>query len=224
VTTYLTLQQEVSRDLADPSNQTFDVNAVKDFIQQGLAEVQRFAPDMFQEDLDPTPNTLVYPLRSAYFPGNPQPEVRLVRVEVWSGSPSRFKLKIKSKSGQPTRDSVAGWEVWDGQLELPSPIVDNYIDATNDTIRVWGYSPYAPISADADVVPVSAELELAVRHFCRVEAMRKLIGSRVLFKQWQAKSNNTDVTLGQLNSDLQVAEETWRRMKRELKVTEQSPD
>lgn len=223
MTTYLALQTLVSRDLADPSNQTFDINAVKDFIQQGLSEIARIAPLQFQEDITPTTNTLVYPLRSAAF-SVPPPETRLVRVEVWTGSPLRFKLKIKAKAGQPTRDSVAGWEVWAGKLELPSPIVDGGVSVATDTIRVWGYSPYSPISADADVVPVSAELELAIRTFCRVEGMRRLIGSRVLFKQWQTRSNNSDVTLGQLNSDLQAAAENWRRLSRALKVPEQNPD
>lgn len=223
MTTYLSLQQTVARDLADPSNQTFDVNAVKDFIQQALAEIARIAPEQFQEDLVPVAQQLVYPLRTALFT-TAQPEMRLVRVEVWTGTPARFKLKIKAKAGQPSRDSIAGWEVWAGKLELPSWVVDTYIVPTTDTIRVWGYSPYAPISADADVVPVSIELELAIREFCRVQAMRKLIGSRVLFKQWQTRSNNTDVTLGTLNSDLQIAEENWRKLSRSLKVPEQNPD
>lgn len=223
MTAFSALQTLVSRDLADPSRLTFDVDAVKDFIQQGLAEIARFAPEQFQEDLTPVAAQIKYPLRSTLFT-TPQPEIRLVRVEIWTGNPSRFKLKIKAKAGQPTRDSNAGWEVWSGALELPATVVDYYITASQDSIRVWGYSPYAPISADADVVPVSAELELALRTYCRVEGMRRLIGSRVLFKQWQASSNNTDVTLGQLNSDLQVAEEQWRRLSRSLKVPEQNPD
>jgi hypothetical protein len=222
MTAYSTLQANVSRDLADPSRQTFDVDAVRDFIQQGLAAVSRVAPEQFQEDLDAIDGQLVYQLRSLVFPA-PVPEIRLVRVEVWTGTPQRFKFKVKAKAGQTARDSIAGWEVWGGKLEIPDWVEAN-IDAALDTIRVWGYSPYAPISADADIVPVSAELELAVRSYCRVEAMRKLVGSRTLFKQWQARSNNTDVTLGQLNSDLQVAEEEWRRLARSLKVPEQSPD
>lgn len=223
MTAYSALQTLVSRDLADPNLQTFDVNAVKDFIQQALGELQRIAPLQFQEDLVPVTSQLVYPLRTAFFTSAP-PEVRVVRVEVWTGTPARFKQKIKAKAGQPSRDSGSGWEVWNGSLELPSWIVDNYVSPATDIIRVWGYSPYAPISADADVVPVSAELELALRTFCRVEAMRKLIGSRTLFKQWQTKSNNTDVTMGSLNSDLQAAEEHWRRVSRALKVPEQNPD
>lgn len=223
MTTYLQLQGSVAADLADPSNQTFDVNAIKTFIQAGLAEVQRFAPDMFQEDLAPVASQVLYPLRSAIF-STPVPEVRLVRVEVWRGSPSRFAFKITAKAGQPSKTTESGWEVWDGQLELPGWVVDQTINVATDTIRVWGYSPYAPISADADVVPVSADLELAVREFCRVAAMRRLVSSRTLFKQWQVRSNNTDVTLGQLNSDLQVAEEQWRRLSRALKVPEQNPD
>lgn len=222
MTTFGSLQTLVSRDLSDPSLQTFDVDAVKDFIQQGLAAIGRVAPDQFQEDVTPVSGTTSYLLRSAIFPAA-VPEVRLVRVEVWRGTPPAFAFKIKAKAGQPSRDSVAGWEVWNGSLEIPDWVMAAINPAT-DTIRVWGYSPYAPVVADADVVAVSAELELAVRKFCRVEALRRLTASRVLFKQWQARSNNTDVTLGQLNSDLQVAEEEWRRLARALKVPEQNPD
>ena len=223
MTAYSTLQTYVARDLSDPNNGTFDVDAVKDFIQQGLAEIGRIAPQQFQEDLTPVDEQLEYLLRSADFTSTPVPEIRLVRVEVWTGTPSRFKFSIKSKAGQPSRYSDSGWEVWNGTLEIPA-WVEGWIDPTTDIIRVWGYSPHPPISADADVVPVSAELELAIRTFCRVEGLRRLTSSRVLFKQWQARSNNTDVTLAGLNSDLQVAEEQWRRLARALKVPEQNPD
>lgn len=222
MTAYSALQTLVSRDLSDPSRQTFDVDAIKDFIQQGLSAVGRVAPEQFQEDLTPVTGQTVYQLRSTEFSAIPVPEIRLVRVEVWTDIPPRFRFKIKAKAGMPTRDSIAGWEVWAGSLEIPGIIAD--LITTNDLIRVWGYSPYTPISADDDVVPVSAELELAIRTFCRVEGLRRLTSSRVLFKQWQARSNNTDVTLGQLNSDLQVAEDEWRRLSRALKVPEQNPD
>lgn len=224
MTSFLNLQTYVSRDLADPDKQTFDADAVKDFIQQGLAAIARIAPAQFIEDLTPVTNQTSYPLRQAIF-GALTPEIRVVRVEVWSGTPSVFRYKIRSKAGQTTRDSIAGWEVWNGSLEIPYwNAYANILNPVTDIIRVWGYSPYGPISADADVVPVSAELELAIRTFCRVEGMRRLIGSRVLFKQWQTRSNNSDVTLGQLNSDLQIADEEWRRLSRALKVPEQNPD
>lgn len=221
MTTYLNLQGLVSADLSDPDQDTFDVDAVKAFIQQGLAAVARIAPDQFQEDLTPVTAATSYPLRLAEF-GVAVPEIRLVRVEVWRGTPSRFAMKVKAKAGQPSRDSISGWEVWGGQLEIPDWIADQI--QTTDIIRVWGYSPYVPIVNDADVVPVSAELELALRTFCTVEGLRRLTRSRVLFKQWQTNSNNTDVTLAGLNSDLQVAEDSWRKLSRELKVPEQNPD
>lgn len=224
MTDYAALQTLVSRDLSDPDRQTFDVDAVKDFIQQGLATVARSAPQQFQEDLDYVDDQLVYPLRQDEFGvGSRVPEIRLVRVEIWRGGPpARFAAKVKSKAGQPTRDSTAGWEVWNGQLEIPQGVGDSL--SVGDLIRVWGYSPYPPVVADVDVIPVSAELELVVRQVCRVEGMRKLIGSRVLFKQWQTRSNNTDVTMGQLNSDLQAADEQLRRLLRAIKVPEQNPD
>jgi len=200
---------------------TFDVDTVKDFIQQALAAVARVAPQQFQEDLTAVPEQTNYQLRASDFP-SAVPEIRVVRVEVWTGVPAKFWYKIKAKAGQPTRDSIAGWEVWGGVLEIPGYIADSL--TADEAIRVWGYSPYPPISDDIDVVPVSSELELALRKYCRVEGLRRLTSSRVLFKQWQTRSNNTDVTLGQLNSDLQVAEEEWRRLSRELKVPEQNPD
>jgi len=221
MTAYAALQTLVSRDLSDPDRNTFNVDAVKDFIQQGLAAVARVAPEQFQEDLDPVSGQTSYLLRDPLFDA-PVPEIRLVRVEVWTGTPPSFRFKIKGKAGMPTRDSVAGWEVWNGSLEIPGYIATML--GTDDLIRVWGYSPYTPIVADEDIVPVSAELELAIRTFCRVEGLRRLTSSRVLFKQWQARSNNSDVTLGQLNSDLQVAEDEWRRLSRALKVPEQNPD
>lgn len=223
MTAYSELQTAVSRDLADPGRQTFDVDAVKDFIQQGLSELARIAPMEFQEDLDPVADQLIYPLRANIF-AVPQQEIRLTRVEVWTGTPSRFQWKVRAKAGQPTRDSIAGWEVWGGKLELSQFDMDAITAFGAELIRVWGYSPYDPISNDNDVVPVSAELEQALRTYCRVEGLRRLTSSRVLFKQWQTRSNNTDVTLGMLNSDLQVAEEQWRRLARSLKVPLQNPD
>src|SRR6476659_6051203 len=118
MTAYSALQTLVSRDLSDPDRQTFDVDAVKDFIQQGLAAIARIAPDQFQEDLTPVAGQTEYPLRSAVFAATAVPEIRLVRVEVWRGTPSKFAFKIKAKAGQPARDSVAGWEVWAGSLEI----------------------------------------------------------------------------------------------------------
>jgi hypothetical protein len=221
MTAYSALQTYVSRDLSDPSNLTFDTDAVKDFIQKAIAEVGRVSPQQFQEDITPVDGQLTYLLRSDDFNAVAVPEIRLVRVEVWDDTPA-FRFSVKAKAGQPSRYSNSGWEVWNGTLEIPSWVETN-ISAT-DTIRVWGYSPYPPISDDADVVPVSADLELAIRDYCRVQALRKLTSSRVLFKQWQARSNNTDVTLAMLNSDLQQAEQDWRRMSRELRVPEQNPD
>lgn len=222
MTAYVDLQAKVSRDLSDPDRQTFTVDAIKDFIQQGMAELGRLAPQEFQEDIDPVADQLVYPLRSNVF-SVPVQEMQVIRVELWQGTPARFLMKVIAKSGQPTHNSIAGWEVWAGNLEIPQQYMD-FVDTATMIFRVWGYSPYPDLVDDADVVPVSSELELALRTYCRVEGMRTLVGSRVLFKQWQVRSNNTDVTLGALNSDLQIAEDQWRRLARSLKVIRQTPE
>lgn len=220
MTSFLNLQTYVSRELADPSKLTFDVDAVKDFIAQGLAALSRIAPDEYQEDITPVSGQFSYQLRSSiYTTGLTPREVRLHRVEFWSGTPSRFAWKVRSKAGQPSGDSLSGWALFAGNLEIPQYEVDAMVAYNpNGIIRVWGYAPYIMPVNDADIVPVGSELELALRTFCKVEGLRRLTSSRVLFKQWQARSNNTDVTLGNLNSDLQVAEDQWRRLSRELKV------
>lgn len=220
MTTFVNLRAAVSRDLADPSGLTFDVNAVTDFISQGLAALSRIAPDQYQEDLDVQANVFSYQLRSALYTVGLSPrEIRLHRVEYWAGTPSRFGWKVRSKAGQPSQDSLSGWAVFAGNLEVPQHEVDAMVAYDpNGLLRVWGYAPYIMPVNDNDIVPVGAELENALRTFCKVEGLKRLTSSRVLFKQWQARSNNTDVTLGSLNSDLQVAQDEWRRLARELKV------
>jgi hypothetical protein len=70
---------------------------------------------------------------------------------------------------------------------------------------------------------VSHELETAMRSYCRVEALRRLIVERDLFTQWQTRSNNTDVSPAALMNGLAQAEESWRRTERRLTVLREAP-
>lgn len=79
------------------------------------------------------------------------------------------------------------------------------------------------IPVDADVIPFTAGVEEALVIYCYIEALRRLIGNRALFTQWQTRSNNTDVTPAALMNDLNIAQEEWRRKSRAILVLRETP-
>src|SRR4051812_43969175 len=117
--TFLELRTRASSALRDPDGKTFDPAAIGELVNAGLAEVGRFAPERFQEDITPVADTLAYPLRAAVFP-NGVPEVEVVRVELWDGSqtPARFLARLQPADGEYVNASATGWKVWYGTLEL----------------------------------------------------------------------------------------------------------
>lgn len=63
MTTLAELKTQAASLLYDPENRTFDSAALGYFINGGIAEVSRIAPQTFREDVDLLPDTLAYPLR-----------------------------------------------------------------------------------------------------------------------------------------------------------------
>jgi hypothetical protein len=219
-TTYGELQTKVSRAIQDPSNATFGVETVKDMILAAWAEIGRIAPQRFQENIDPIADTTTYQLRTLYFTGAVD-ELEVQKVELWetTGIRPRAWKQVPALSEHPSglSYSQAGWFEWGGILTLPDRAVD-LIDPDIHLIRVWGYSPWPPVVADLDVVPFGQEREQALILFCYVEALRRLIGNRTLFTQWQTRSNNTDVSMASLMSDFNMATEEWRRKAARIQV------
>lgn len=216
MTTFAELQTKVARAIADVDNQVFTSDVVKDMIYQGLAEVGRLAPVMFQEDITPVADQLEYQLQAVDLP-NATPEIEVSRVEVWdtSDTPARFQSLVQPASAQPYRLSEGGWEVWNGTLRIPNRVED-YLVPEDHTIKVWGYRPYVTPTVDADVLECSAEQEQAVLAYIKVEALKALIASRDLFTQWQTRTNNTDVSPASLMNQLSLAEDSWRRKARSI--------
>lgn len=224
-TTYGELQTKVSRALRDEGNRTFSAEVIKDMIQAAWPEIGRVAPQHFQEDITPLADTLSYQLRADEF-AQAVEDIEVNRVELWDGSvvpatPVRF---IEPAAAHPTglSYSQSGWRVWGGVLELPNRVVD-MIDPTKHIIRVWGYSPWTEVSDDADVLPFGKDREEAVVLLCFIESLRRLIGNRVLFTQWQTRSNNTDITPASLMNDLNIAQDEWRRKSRSIFVIREAP-
>lgn len=218
MTAFSALRASISHDLSDDGGDTFDVVAVKDMVNAGIAEISRFAPRAYQEDITPVADTLSYRLQSSVFSA-PEPEIMSHRVEVWDNSrtPPWFLFLARSLVGEYMDTTSAGWEVFGGLLSLTNAQA-SVLDPARHLIRVWGYSPYPQLVNDNDTFPGPKTLEFAVRKFCRVEALRRLSLQRDLFTQWQRQPNNSDVSPASLLSALAAAEDDWRRTARNLVI------
>lgn len=218
-TTFGELKTKVASALRDPDAKTFSEEDVKDFIQMGLVEVGRLAPEQFMEELTLTEDTMDYVLRSGAFNGEVVPEIEVVRVEVWNGDPTPPEQVCVVNPGalEPYNSSDVGYTVWGGSLYLPSwvhRVVDGH--EADYVIRVFGYSPYVPPSADGDVMGVSQELVYAIITYAQVEGLQRLVNDRDLFTQWQTRAGNTDISPAGLMNSLNFAREDWRRKSRAL--------
>lgn len=204
----------LAAELRDPSGLTFDATALAAFINAGVIQVGRIAPDHFQQDITPDADTLVYTL------GDPEIEVR--RVELWDSSqtPAAYVALIPPASKEYSRASSVGWEVWGGKLYIPNSL-EAAIDITKHTLRLWGYGPY-PIVSGSTEMPMSTELEYAVRTYARVAALESMVQQRNLFTQWQAQPQNTDITPAGLLQQLSMARSEWHRLAGQIAVIRES--
>lgn len=202
----------------DPGNLTFSDTICGDLANAALSEVGRLAPSRFQQDITPDVTTLKYQLLSGVF-GTPQPEIEVKRVELWDiiSSPHKFGYLLAPVSSGLIDTSVAGWEVWGGYLYITGDML-TFADPTRWEIRVWGYAPYPPLTSDVTALPVSNELEQAMRTYAQLEGLKRLVASRDTFSQWQARSGNTDVSPAGLLNALSMAQVEWQRKARSITV------
>lgn len=157
---------------------------------------------------------------------DPIPEIDVMRVEVLDTTDTPWSLKgtLRSRYGERSNSSAAGWEVWNGTLSL-TPAQEAGIDPTTDILRVWGYAPYAELTASpANTVTLSMEQEYALRDYVRIEAIKMLLASRELYSQWQTASRNSDVTLGQLSGLYAQADAAWKRRARAMATLREAAD
>ena len=220
MTTFGGIKIKVSEAIRDPENSTFTDAAVGYIVNSALAEIGRIAPAKFQEDLDPVENQFNYTLQQSIFDAA-VPEIEIYRVELWdtTRTPNYPLYLIPPVSGEYTNFSQVGWAMRDGILELPY-WVPKYIGSNTDNylIRVWGYTPYFPLAASTDVLPLSADREEALVAYCHVEALRRLLHDRDLFTQFQLRADISDVSPASLLSNLNLAEAEWRRYARQIMV------
>jgi hypothetical protein len=220
MTTLAELRTTVSTDLRDPSNKVFLTTDVDSMIKSALTEVGKLAPARFQENIDPVQDQLEYTLQSLVFT-EAIPEIEVNRVELWDASviPNKPITMVPPASEAYINFSNTGWYNRDGVLEMPYSLVAMIGTAfANYLYRVWGYRPYPTVSVDADVIPVSGEREQAMRDYCLVLGLKRLVMERDLFTQWQTHAGNTDVTPAALMNAMNLAITEWRARSRSITV------
>jgi len=218
-TTFGALKTRIGTILQDPNGRTFTDGMLEELIYDALSEVGRIAPEQFTEDLTPVAYQMTYPLRSSDFSSVLQPEIEVMRVEIWDATtqPETFIMKVEPASTQFDKGGDGGWYTWGGSLYLPSRIVNGLVGYEADyVIRVWGYSPYVEPVADADVIDVTRRVEQALIWYCRYAALELLLANRNLFSQWQARSGNTDMTPAGLMNEKNIALSEWRARSRSI--------
>lgn len=218
--TFSELKTAVATAIRDSGNATFTEAEVGDFVNAALAEVGRISPEQFHESITLVADTLEYTLRNTEFSGTAVPEVEVARVELWENltdEPDKRLLTVPPASQAYQATSDSGWVNWGGKLYLPRALWSTF-DGNEATyyLRVWGYSPFAELSDDADVAAVSNEQKWALVAFSRIEALERLNADRELFTQWQTRAGNSDVSPAGLMGMLNTARDEWRRRKREL--------
>lgn len=218
-TTYGALKTRVANVLQDPSARTFTDTLLEELITSAIVEVGRIAPELFTEDITPVADQLTYVVRTSDFSGVAQPEIEVMRVEVWdaSVSPEAFVSRLTPAAHTVSGGQDSGWYVWNGTLYIPTRIVKGLQGHEADyVLRVWGYSPYVLPSDDADVIAISKDVEQAAIWFIRLEAIDLLLASRDLFTQWQVRSGNTDLSPAGLMNQRSIAEQAWARRSRSI--------
>ena len=194
-------------------------------IESAWVDVSLTAPWQFQEDITPVADTLEYALLQNYW-DTPQDDVELYSVEIWDSSTTPNKplrhIEPAAAHAAGLAYSQAGWRVWNGKLILPYRW-EQFIDPDSHLIRVWGYAPWPFPGSSGDTLPFSLMLEKAVLTRCYMEALRRLINNRALFKQWQTRSNNTDISVPMLMNDLAQARDEWKAMADKIRVLREAP-
>lgn len=197
------LQTSCARDLRDPQKKTFTDPYLADFINAGVEEVGRVYPREALLTIPIVAGTYVYtpasPLQQAF------------RIEVWNGG----ALKGVLENGADAESSQAGWELWAGALRLPKGTVDGLSAA--DSLQVWGYQGYPTLVAPTDQSFLDQSAEQGVRRYVRSVAYQQLQGDRALFKQWQAASQNSDVSLNMLSQLTGFYSSEWDRTRNYLR-------
>jgi hypothetical protein len=200
------MRTSLARALRDTSNATFSTAELDDLINEGIDALGDLQPREVVIEVG-TISTGVY---SYALSG-----VSLVyRVDIHT-SAGTYRATIPHGVGEGPN---SGWEIHGGVLYLPP----SWTLTAGDRIIAFGYAAYTQLSASTATTDLSTSGVFAVITYAQAEALERLVADRAKFQQWQADSNNTDVSLMQIGSIAAQAARRWdaqrQRMRRMRKL------
>ena len=199
--TLANLRDSVARDLRDPNMVTFIAATIDDLINSGIDEVSRLRPREVVDSIPVVAGTYEYATdcEDAF------------RLELWR-SGRHYQLVPRSED-----ETQSGWDIFGGLIHVPVGLIDHASPST-DVMRVWGYAPFTQLGSDDDAVSdLDTSGEWAMRRYARATAFQLMHADRALFKQWQAASQNSDVSPNQLNQMLALYQSEWDRARNYLR-------
>jgi hypothetical protein len=199
MSTLAQLRAMVSRDLRDPLNATFLPVYVDDLINAGIEEIDRVYPMERVIEISPTVGQVEFDLLGDVS--------QIVRVEVWGAATTTYR-ELPEQNGV----TGSGWDFWGGKLYVPGGWL-----LAPDTLKVWAYGGRAQLTTDSQIAELDTTSEWGVRHFARASAFNLMQNDRALFKQWQAMSQNSDLSPNQLTQMLATATNEWDRSRNYLR-------
>lgn len=205
MTTRLQLRDRIARDIRDPAYGTFTSAQVDDLMEDGIAEVSLVYPLQIVEIVAPLAGIYYYAVRSEH----------TFRVEVYRDD--EFYREVDQADGP----SQSGYDLHASTIFIPKTVIDN-LDPDTDDIRIWGYTNRKRPTADGEVLELDDRAEFAVRAYAQWKAYQLLANDRTLFKQWQAQTKNTDISVNQVLTTAQTYSREWDRKRNHLRTVRRS--
>jgi hypothetical protein len=200
--TLLELRTAVASDIRDPNFSTFTTDQVDDFINGGQADINRSYPLQVFEDIPYVSGQARYPTTLS----------TIFRVEVFRDDV--FYALLAESSGIEAQD---GWDVHAGILVLRGDLLRS-LDEDTDVFNLWGYRDRARLVADNQVTELDMDGEYAVRTFSRWAAFQFMLGDRSVYKQWQGASQNSDISVNQLEQLVTIYSREWEQTRNRLRT------
>lgn len=200
--TLLELREAVAGDIRDPNFATFTTGEVDDFINAGQADVNRAYPLQAFEVLQAVADDTEYAttLASVF-------RVDILRDDIyWRDLPQADGVAAQS-----------GWEHHAGLFLVPRSIAVA-LEPTRDSYNLWGYRYRARLETDEQVTELDTDAEFAVRAYARWAAYQTMLADRTVFKQWQGVSQNTDISVNQLEQLVGIYSREWEQARNRLRM------
>lgn len=200
------LRTAVARDLRDSDLVTFKAPGLNDLINAGIEEIDRVYPVEKVVTIDPLANTFDYSLASERM------------VEVFRVEHVRNDLLYQVVNRSDHDEVQNGWEFFAGSLRFGLPgVATAWFDPDTDEFRVWGYASRAQLTADAQVAELDTTAEWGVRAYAKAMGLQMLQHDRALYSQWQAMSQNSDLSPNQINQMVALASSEWDHLQKRLR-------